>query len=109
METENRFIVELDAGALIQDFNETACKMSGYSKDEVLGKNWFEVFIPNSNLMEVLDVFTNLLNGNDSYWEFENEITCKDGSQLKMKWENTLLKNNIGNVYGVSSVGIRVN
>ncbi|MCV6606954.1 MAG: PAS domain S-box protein [Campylobacterales bacterium] len=103
--SEVKFQVQLDAGAIIKEFNDEACQISGYTKEEVIGKNWFEVFIPESNMMEVLEVFQNLFKGDNSYWEFENEITCKNGEKKLLKWSNEILRNNIGKPYGISSKG----
>jgi len=48
------FAVTLDQGAIIVEFNDFASKLTGYSPDEVIGKNWFEIFIKPKNLIEIL-------------------------------------------------------
>jgi len=88
------FKVSLDSGALIANFNTTASEISGYAKDEVLGKNWFEVFIPNEDLLEVLKVFNSLFYGENLHWEYTNDITCKDGTLKTIKWVNNIALNN---------------
>ena len=103
-----KFEVKLDAGAIIIEFNDEASRISGYSKEEVIGRNWFEVFIPNSNLLELLAVFERLFKGDNSYWEHENYITCKNGEKKLIKWSNTILRNNIGNAYAILSSGIEI-
>jgi len=86
------FHVILDSHANILIFEDTACSISGYTPSEVIGKNWFEVFIPEQNLEEVQTVFKSFFNGDISFWKYENSITCKDGTHRRIKWINTLLR-----------------
>ena len=62
MSTPKVFAVSLDSGAIIIDFNEVASEISGYSRDEVIGRNWFEIFIPEENIVTILEVFTTIFN-----------------------------------------------
>jgi len=43
LETANAFILTLDIKADITLFNKFAEKLTGYKKEEVLGKNWFDL------------------------------------------------------------------
>ncbi len=105
MPNQTQFKVSLDAGAIIVDFNETASQISGYSKGEVIGKNWFEIFIPDSNIVEVLNVFSNLFYGKNSQWEFTNDIICKDGTTKTIKWANEIITDDNEKPKLISSVG----
>ena len=60
LETANTFILTLDENANITNFNQCAEKITGYTKEEVLGKNWFEIFIPleaKKTIPEVLKMY----------------------------------------------------
>ena len=102
------FAVSLDAGAIIIDFNETASKISGYHRNEIIGKNWFEIFIPESNIIEMLEVFGDLFKGKDSHWQYTNTITCKDGSIKKLNWINNIITNNRQKPTLIYSLGTEV-
>jgi PAS domain S-box-containing protein len=106
MSSQNVFTVSLDAGAIILDFNDIASDISGYTKKEVLGKNWFEIFIPDSNLVEVLEVFSDLFHGQNTHWEFTNEIKCKDGSTKTLKWVNNIIKDEKNRPSQIYSIGV---
>ncbi|MEA3498175.1 MAG: PAS domain S-box protein [Campylobacterota bacterium] len=108
MENQDVFSVSLDAGAIIVEFNETASIISGYRRDEVIGKNWFELFIPESDTVEVLDVFTDLFHGENSHWEYTNDITCKDGSLKKIRWINNIIRDEDLNPKLIYSLGVEV-
>ena len=105
MQNQDFFSVSLDSGAIIKDFNNKASEISGYSKHEVIGKNWFEIFIPESDILVVLEVFSNLFHGNNSQWEFVNEITCKNGDIKTLKWVNSIIRDENGRPELISSVG----
>ncbi len=102
------FAISLDAGAIIVDFNETASKISGYSKDEVIGKNWFEVFIPDENILDVLKVFNDLFHGKNLHWEHTNSILCKDGTSKTIKWINNIIKDHNQKPKLIYSLGTEV-
>ena len=58
LDTANAFILNLDTNANIMLFNKFAEKLTGYKKGEVLGKNWFDIFIPKSDESAIHDVFS---------------------------------------------------
>ncbi|WP_415398216.1 PAS domain S-box protein [Sulfurimonas sp. CS5] len=108
MSNKNVFTVSLDAGAIILDFNDTSSNISGYTKKELLGKNWFEIFIPDSNLVEVLGVFSDLFHGQNAHWEFTNNIRCKNGSTKTIKWVNNIIKDEKNRPTEIYSLGVVV-
>jgi len=105
MSDESTFHVVLDTDANITSFEGLAESISGYSASDVIGKNWFEIFIPHANKDEILSVFRSFLNGDISFWEYENTITCKDGTSCLIKWKNSLLRDSKNNPVGISSSG----
>jgi len=106
LETANSFIVVLDIDANIRLFNSYAEKMSGFSKQEVIGKNWFDTFIPKSDQKTILQVFSKVLDEMPDYSSYQNKIQCRDHSQKLIKWGNTILKNAEGKRIGVLSIGV---
>lgn len=106
---DHTFHVTLDSNAHIMRFGGYAESISGYSASDVIGKNWFEIFIPNSNMQEMLTVFASCFNGDLSFWEYENTITCIDGIQHHIKWKNVLLRDSTNNPIAISSQGTVVN
>ena len=99
MSAVDTFHVVLDLKANIITCDGLASCISGYSQSEVIGKNWFKIFIPEENLEEILNVFDSFLHGDISFWEYENEIICKDGTRKLIHWKNSILRdsNNIAN------------
>ena len=102
------FEVSLDSGAIIIDFNDKASEISGYKREEVIGKNWFEIFIPNEDMVEILEVFSNLFYGKNLHWEYTNDIVCKDGKIKTIKWNNKIILDKNKNHRLIYSLGTEI-
>ena len=86
--------------------NKKACAILGYKEEEILGKNWFEHFIPDRFKKEVLPVSKKLLSGDFKVVEtFENKILTKSGEERLIDWKNTVLKDEQGNIIAHLSSG----
>jgi PAS domain S-box-containing protein len=91
MDTSNAMVVVLDENANILRFNKSAQTLTGYDKYEVLGKNWFSVFIPIEKHKDMKKVFKQLVRNNiESGKQYENQITLKDGSERMVSWRNSV-------------------
>lgn len=102
------FFVTLDKDARITYVNSYTLQKTGYNLHEILGKNWFEIFIPSSQVELVKRVFEDIMSGKiELRQNFENEIVTKDGRVLTILWENRLLRKGDENI-GTVSVGIDV-
>jgi PAS domain S-box-containing protein len=97
--------VKLDAGAEIVSFNTRASEISGYAPGEVIGKNWFKIFIQPKDLVAVLKVFEDVFLGKNMHWEFENKIRTKDGKSIPMHWQNEMLLDERGRRQYIYSKG----
>jgi len=103
--TANVFILTLDINANITLFNRFAEKLTGYKKEEVLGRNWFDLFIPKRNGSVIPDVFSKVLKKMPEFSSYENPVLCKDGTERLISWKNTVLKNDNGKISGILSIG----
>ena len=107
IETADCVIVTLDCGGRITTFNRYAEELTGYHRDEVLGKNWFETFLSENLRAGVHSVFDELLKTAD-HSNHENPIACKDGTERLVLWSNSVLKDAGGKSIGVLAIGTDV-
>jgi len=105
LETANVIILTLDKDANIILFNNFAEKITGYKKEEVINKNWFDLFIPKRNGSVIPEVFQDVLKEMPEVSSYENPILCKDGTEKLIDWKNTVLKNENGEISGILSIG----
>ncbi len=105
IDTAQVIVLTLDEDALITTFNQYAENLTGYNKNEVLGQNWFETFIPERDREEIPRVFKDVLKQMPAASTHENPIRCKDGSEKLVAWSNTILSTQSREMQGILSIG----
>ena len=96
-----------DRECRITDWNECAEKMFGWSREEVLGRNFFEFLIPESVQPRIEDVVESLLSGTVEP-DVVNENITKDGEVILCRWNNSILRDNEGSIIGAMSLGLNI-
>lgn len=92
MNAEARYIkAVLDENAIIIDFERNVLDKDGYAKEEVLGKNWFEIFIDVSDMDKTMDYFHEAVSAEDGkIARHANDVNCKDGTHRLLEFDNTI-------------------
>jgi diguanylate cyclase (GGDEF)-like protein/PAS domain S-box-containing protein len=113
-ESERRFSdmlgnVELVSLMLNRDAGITYCnnhllKLTGWESNEVLGQNWFELFLPPEHRYMKL-VFADLVADRPEARHYENEIITRSGERRLIRWNNSVLRAVSGEVTGTASIG----
>jgi PAS domain S-box-containing protein len=91
LNTANVMIVGLDNNSKVNIFNKSAEKLTGYSKDEVIGKNWLTEIpiLPKDSIVQVSNVLKTLLTEEDeSVSVNENPIVTRHGEIRYILWQN---------------------
>ncbi|HWZ70022.1 MAG TPA: PAS domain S-box protein, partial [Casimicrobiaceae bacterium] len=94
----------LDCEARITYCNEFLLRLTGWRQEEVIGRNWFEVFTPHE-LHKIKSVFAALINNQPEASHFENEILTRSGERRLIRWNNSVLRSGTGDVIGTASIG----
>lgn len=102
----NAIVVVLDKNGNLNTFNEAAQKITGYTKEELENKNWFEVLVPRDKYPEVWKEFERLVTGGLPT-TFENPILTKNGEERYISWQNSLIYQS-GEVAGTLSFGLDI-
>ncbi|MEA3450415.1 MAG: PAS domain S-box protein [Bacteroidota bacterium] len=105
LETANTFIIGLNKNAEITIFNEYAENITGYSKEEVIGKNWFKIFIPDNEKNNIQMVFSDVLKKMPKASINENVIITKQKKELNISWSNNVLKDSNNETIGALGIG----
>ncbi len=87
IETATAIIVGLDKNHIIRIFNKGAEIITGYTKAEVLGKDWFKIFFPKEMLNEMNQVWEDAW-GIESH-SYINPILSKKGKEIIVSWQIT--------------------
>lgn len=94
-------LVHIDAEGKVTLINKKGCKILGYQEEEILGKNWFDNFLPATDREIVREIFFKLMAGEIEPVEYhENPVLTKDGETRIIAWHNIILRED-GKIIGV--------
>jgi PAS domain S-box-containing protein len=96
--------VMLDHDARITYCNDCLLEVTGWSREEVLGGDWFEIFQP-PDAGETRVAFESLLEGKSDAQHYTSRILSRKGAPRLIRWNNSMLRSPSGQVIGTASVG----
>ncbi len=108
LETIQLVAIILDRNGNISFCNDYFLNLTGWSRDEVLDRNWFDLFIPKELSRRVESVFQSTMGGGGFVSHYENPILTRDGSSRQIVWDNTTLTDPEGRVTGLAGIGVDV-
>ena len=88
-------LVALDAEGAIQYVNAYFERLTGYSLDEVQGKDWFETFLPRRDHARVRARFSRCLAG-ERVHDNVNPILTRAGEERQIEWTPEVLRDDDG-------------
>ncbi|MBU1045094.1 MAG: PAS domain S-box protein [Candidatus Omnitrophica bacterium] len=98
-------IIVLNADKTVDLINKKGCEILGYEETYIVGKNWFEMFLPEDSKVTEIDVFQQIVRGEIESAEYcESEILTSSGQRRLIAWRNKLLKDN-NEIIGILSSG----
>ncbi|QRN84764.1 PAS domain S-box protein [Clostridia bacterium] len=101
----------LDKEGKVTMINDTGCKLVGLNKEEVLGKNWVEYFVLESEKESVKGLLKKMIEENQfdvSARIYENQIITCSGDKRVIAWNNVALRDDSGEINGIISSGIDI-
>jgi len=100
-------ILALDREGVVTLINKKGCELLGYRKEEIIGRDWFENFLPGQIREEAREVFSKLISGEleEPYNYYENPILTKEGEQRLIAWYNVPVYDEAGEIVGTLSSG----
>lgn len=97
-------ILHLSPEGEILEFNPEAERIYGCKKEEVLGKNYFELFLSDEARKIVIADFKKVLSGKSTR-SFENLIKSAEGKDLFFSWDVERIVGQNGDPIGVVTIG----
>lgn len=90
-------IVAVDNKGKVILINRFGAELLGYREEEIVGRNWFDNFIPYHDRKLVKRVFSQIIKGGPEGDEsFENAVLCKKGDERLISWRNTYINDDNG-------------
>ncbi len=99
-------IVVISADQRVVLINRTGCEVLGYKEEEIIGKNWFDNFLPRKYLKSIKSMAVQLFSGDVlTVKDIENPVVTKSGEERMIAWRNTVLRDEKGRITHILSSG----
>lgn len=99
-------IVAINDEGIVSLINRKGCDVLGYKEEEIRGKNWCDLCVPERMRKERKDTFKKVMAGEKKEVEdYENSILTKSGEERIIAWHNTTLTDEKGRIIGTLSSG----
>jgi PAS domain S-box-containing protein len=95
----------LDCDARVTYCNDYLLRLTGWKREEVIGKIWWDLFLPPELHDLKGDFFAALLNNQPMALHHENDIVTRSGERRLIRWNNSVLRSTDGKVIGTASIG----
>lgn len=106
LEVAGVMFVVLNTKGEVTLINQKGCEILGYPQEEIIGKNWFDHFLPSKVGNQVKAVFQKIVSGEMETTEYyENPVLPRDRKERIVAWHNIPLKDQDGNIIGILSSG----
>ncbi len=100
-------LVTLDSKGRVTLVNQMGCDVLGFRADEIIGKNWFDHFVPERMREIVRTEFDGLIAGRRTELPemYENPVVTWSGKERLIAWRNTVLRGDEGQIVATLSSG----
>ncbi|HXH18328.1 MAG TPA: PAS domain-containing protein [Chitinophagales bacterium] len=102
-----QMILILDPRGIILKLNQRGCEILGVakSKRKVIGKDWFQSFVPHKKRALYRKLFGDSLVNQNLEESFEGKVLCRDGTERTIIWHASFLKNTNNSIVGMICSG----
>lgn len=111
-ETKSRNLLEsiqlaavmLDCSGAITFCNNYFLGLTGWSRDEVFGRNFFDLFIPEAERNAAASEYAAYFS-DKALHDYEGAIVTRNGVKRLVTWNNSFLWDSDGNMIGIATIG----
>ncbi len=98
---EEIILVLVKKDETVADINQKGAEILGYQKEEILGKNWFDNFIPKTSKEKDRLSFHQLLSGTYRRGHSEEQVLTKSSQERIIDWHTIPIKDEKGTFTGI--------
>jgi len=99
-------IIAIDEKGIVTLINKKGCDVLGYKEEEIIGKNWFDLCVPEKLRGKRKETFRKVMAREEEEIEdYENTVLTKSGEERIIAWHNSTLTDEKGFVIGTLSSG----
>ncbi len=100
-------MVAINSNGVLVGINKKALEFLGYTKEELLGKNWFDTVVPLEAKEAIRNLFNDALTGAVVHFHYQHPLVTKQGQTVTFDFHNILVKPH-GQPEGILSSGAQI-
>ncbi|MCP4010266.1 MAG: PAS domain S-box protein, partial [Proteobacteria bacterium] len=100
--------VGMDINGTITFCNQALAQLTGWSREEMLGKNWFETYLSHEYRSTARQIMRDLYSGVIDEISEDALVQNRNGELRKVEWNHTLMKDADGEIIGLTCIGENV-
>ncbi|MBK7870652.1 MAG: PAS domain S-box protein [Saprospiraceae bacterium] len=110
LDIANTIFLVIDKDKNVTMLNRKGCEIVGYCEEEVLGKNWFDVAVIESERAHVRTLFRQMMPNAPEQLEYiEYHIyNKKNNATYLIAWHNSVIHNENGELFAIISAGVDI-
>lgn len=105
LDVANVVLIVFNRDQTVALINKMGCRLLGYKESEIIGKNWFDNFVPKEVRKIRRDWFLKSIEGKHTQDIYTGEILSKKGEIRIISWKGALIRDNKNNITSILSSG----
>jgi diguanylate cyclase (GGDEF)-like protein/PAS domain S-box-containing protein len=105
LESVQLISVTLDVDGLITFANPYLLELAGVEEEDVIGRNWFDLFVPEDERESARTRFLERVKTGVISPHEETALLTRLGERRQVSWNNTIIRDYRGRVVGAASIG----
>jgi two-component system, cell cycle sensor histidine kinase and response regulator CckA len=105
LETLNLLVVMLHENGNVAYCNKHLCRLTGWSAEEVVGKNWFDLMVPPEDRAKALAAFASVKLQSELPTHYESTLVGPKGGRWWVAWDSSCIRDADGNIVVSANVG----
>jgi len=100
-------LLAIDADGKVSSINDRGCEILEYDRQDIIGKNWFNNFLPERMRADVQSIFRRIMKGEIEPFEHVEDfaVLSKSGAEKLVSWHNSVIEDEHGKSIGTLSSG----
>ena len=99
-------VIVIDADQTVRFINEKGCSLLEASRKEIIGKNWFDHFVPEKQREKIRKLFLHMLQTKEvPFKEYESVVQTKKNNIRYISWYNSIISEEVNQPSGMLSLG----
>ena len=109
LDVAGTMMVVIDPDQNVTLINKTGCEILGYKEKQILGRSWFDNFLPGGVREEARAIFRQLMAGKIKPVEYnEGPVLTKSGEERTITWHNAVLTDEDGDILDALMSGMDI-